>query len=59
MKKVKIRRDEAIKLIYDRTNSYQLDKMSDERLSAFLMEIGFGIDPEVPYYGWEFEIWKK
>jgi len=56
---LKIRRDEAIKLIHDRTNPYQLEKMSDQRLSEFLTEIGYGIDLNVPCYGWEFEIRKK
>ena len=56
---LKIRREEAIKLIHDRTNRYQLEKMSDQRLADFLTEIGYGIDPQVPCYGWEFEIKKK
>ena len=56
---LKITRSEAIKLIYDRVNSYQIEKMSDQRLADFLTEIGYGIDQKVPCYGWEFEIEKK
>ena len=56
---LKIRRDEAIKLVHDRTNAYQLEKMSDQRLIDFLTEIGYGIDPNVPCYGWEFKMEKN
>jgi hypothetical protein len=53
---LRIRRDEAIKLIHDRTNAYQLDKMSDDQLTEFISKIGYGIDVNVPYYGWKFKI---
>lgn len=56
---LKISRNEAIKLIHDRTNPYQLEKMSDHRLAEFLTEMGYGVDTQVPYYGWEFQIKKK
>jgi len=53
---IEITRTEAMKLIHDRTNRYQIDQMSDERLGHFITEIGYGIDETVPHYGCEFKI---
>ena len=56
---VKIRRDEAIKLIHDRTNGYQLEHMSDEELGIFLSTMGSKNNIQGLLYGLEFKIVKN
>jgi len=53
---ITIRRDEAIKLIHDRTNSYRISKMSDKELEIFLTKIGYGNNINLPYYDCNFKI---
>jgi len=59
MPKIQIRRDEAIKLIHDRTNGYQIEHMSDEELGIFTSSMGEKNNIQGLLYGYEFEIIKN
>lgn len=56
---MKIRRDEVIKLIHDRTNGYQLEHMSDEELGIFISTMGEKNNIQGLLYGYKIEIKKK
>jgi hypothetical protein len=56
---LKIRRDEAIKLIHDRTNGYQIEHMSNEELGIFVSSMGEKNNIQGLLYGCDIKIKEK
>lgn len=53
---IDINREEAIKLILEAQNRTAYDDMTDDELTNLLYGYGYGDDPNLPHFGYNFSI---